>query len=117
MYWFDKNHSTERSRECQRRTLYERAELLSVPSAGSWWLHGLDVPGGMCAGDGSKASILVRSCRPFRSWLGEKPVLSGVRRYCIRNSYRAGRGGSLDFFSDCLKDCTVLSAAPLVAGW
>ena len=45
MYWFDGDHSTERSRECQRRTLYERAELLSVPSAGSWWLHGVDVPG------------------------------------------------------------------------
>ena len=70
----------------------------------------------MCAGDGIKASILVRSWRLFRSWLGEKPVLSGVRRYCIRNSCSARRGGSLDFFSDCLKDCTILSAAPLVAG-
>ena len=69
----------------------------------------------MCAGEGSKASILVRSWRLFRSYLGKKPVLSGVRQYCIRNSCRAGRGGSLDFFSDCLKDCTILSAAPLVA--
>ena len=27
--------------------------------------------------------------------------------YCIKNSCRAGLGGSFDFFRDCLKDCTI----------
>ena len=54
----------------------------------------------MCAGDGSKASILVRSWRPFRSWLGEKPVLSGVR------DIASGGGGYKGTWSEHLSQST-----------
>ena len=59
-------------------------------------------------------SIFVRI--PLKSSLEDSPLGNGVLQYCIRNSWSAALGGNEDFFKDFLKLCTILSAAPFVAG-